>query len=120
MSGDSGSFRWPQTGVVKEASSAILGASLSAAGIFSAILIFGLSMSGAVPQLDWLIEDIRFFLTVSTLAIVLSCASSLLSMACLLGCNKTFYPMLITFVLLILAVLSLCWLARSIFSVTRA
>ena len=108
---------WPQATVIKDASSAILSA-LSAAGIFSAILIFGISALGAVPQLDWLLEDVGFLVTMSTAAIVLSCAASLLSMICLLGYHKVFYPMLTTFVLLIFAILSLCWLGRSIFSVS--
>jgi hypothetical protein len=116
MSCGSDSSHWAQASAIKDASSAILAASLSAAGIFGAILIFGISMLGTVPQLDWLLHDIRFFLTISIAAIVLSCASSLLSMACLLGYHRVFYPMLISFVLLIVAILSLCWLARSIFS----
>ena len=61
MSCGSQSPHWPQAGAIKDASSAILAASLSAAGIFGAILIFGISMLGAAPQLDWLLEDIRFF-----------------------------------------------------------
>ena len=73
-----GSLR-PDANIIREASSAILGASMSAAGIFSAILVFGISMVGAVPQLDWLLKDIDWFLTISTAAIVFGMHSLVLS-----------------------------------------